>query len=289
MGSLSAVNEEFNQKKFIFELTAVGGPSAVNLVTRFTHGDQQLLELTKDIIEIEESQYPDLIFAEIIHLPNARTGNILLRPVLRKYEIPYMGRSGALIQNQLPIEDLMVSVQHNQVILQSIKYNKRVIPRLSSAHNYSDSNLPIYKFLSDVQNQGLSDLILWDWNVFSDAKFLPRVTYKNIIVSRAQWKLSIEDLKSFRQNNDEYLRFFKEFSDKYKVNSVLQIEADHKLLIDLGHKESVLLLVNTILKKKVVRLEECLISPENCIIQDIDGNSFANEVIIPVKKHFPFN
>ena len=38
-------------------------------------------------------------------------GNVLYRPVLREYEIPYLGRFGAPPEQQLPLSDLLVGVR----------------------------------------------------------------------------------------------------------------------------------------------------------------------------------
>ena len=72
-------------------------------------------------LRAEEALQPDAIFAEIVHLPEGRIGNILARPVLREYEIPFLGRSGAPPEQQIPVTDLRVSVAGSRVVLRSAR------------------------------------------------------------------------------------------------------------------------------------------------------------------------
>ena len=68
--------------------------SAAKLLGRFCNGNADIHNLTKEIVEKEKKCYPDKILAEIVHIPESRTGNILRRPVLRDYEIAYLSNSG---------------------------------------------------------------------------------------------------------------------------------------------------------------------------------------------------
>src|SRR6218665_118759 len=86
-------------------LQSCGGSSAANLLGRFAHGDAQILNIINDITKHEQEANAGKIMAEIVHLPESRIGNILLRPALRGYEIPYLGKSALPAENQLPLQD----------------------------------------------------------------------------------------------------------------------------------------------------------------------------------------
>src|SRR5262249_61048858 len=77
---------------------------------RFCPGDPGFHRQVEEPLRAEEALQPDAVFAEIVHLPEGRLGNILARPVLRAYEIPYLGRASVPPDRQIPVTDLRVSV-----------------------------------------------------------------------------------------------------------------------------------------------------------------------------------
>ena len=87
------------------------------MLGRFCHGDELFERHVAEHLRAEESLQPEAIFAEVVHLPEGRVGNVLLRPVLRGYEIPYLGLSGAASEKQIPITDLRVSVVGDRIVL----------------------------------------------------------------------------------------------------------------------------------------------------------------------------
>ena len=81
----------------------VGGSSAANLLARFSSEKSDVQSLAKKITEKEEELNPDYILAEIIHLPEARIGNVIRRPILRQYEIQYLAKSILPEENQIKL------------------------------------------------------------------------------------------------------------------------------------------------------------------------------------------
>ena len=111
-------------------LQYVDGPPGALMLGRFCHADQTLHEFVRAQLQAEEAIRPEQLFAEIVHLPDGRTGNVVCRPVLRQYEIPYLGRSGAPADRQIPVTDLLVSVRNNRIVLRSRRLGREVVPRL---------------------------------------------------------------------------------------------------------------------------------------------------------------
>jgi lantibiotic biosynthesis protein len=111
---------ELDQGKFKFIQRAAGSVSGFNLLSRFCLGDSVMEGLNAQGIAREEFSRPDLLFAEINHLPDPNLGNIITRPGLRKYEIPYLSASTVDTDNQIVPSDLLISVTaDHRVILRS--------------------------------------------------------------------------------------------------------------------------------------------------------------------------
>jgi hypothetical protein len=107
----------------MIQLNTFFGPSAGNLFGRFCHGDSHLNKFVEEIIAIENNLNPDTILAEIVHLPEDRIGNVLMRPSLRNYEIPFLSRSTKSCEEQIPISDILISIKNNRIFLRSKKLN----------------------------------------------------------------------------------------------------------------------------------------------------------------------
>ncbi|MBV8253008.1 MAG: lantibiotic dehydratase [Chitinophaga sp.] len=266
-----------------FALQSVGGPSAANLVGRFCSGDPELGIKMKAILDQEAATIPDAIFAEVIHFPEARAANVLIRPVLRDYEIPYIGISGVPEAQQIPVSDLMVAVKGNEVILRSKRLNKRIIPRLSSAHNYSNNSLPIYKFLCDLQHQSQVSHISWDWGILANRPHLPRVTYKQLIVCREAWMILKKEIEQVPDTVADRQQFISTYMQQHQLpEQVLMVEADNELLLDLRQAMVVDMLFDQIKKAGHVRLKEFIHDANAGMLRDTNGNVYAHEMLVPV-------
>lgn len=280
-GSLiSGDSKALDSGDFKFYLKAFSGPSSGNLLARFCHGDKQLTEKVRQILQQEQEEYPNTILAEVIHLPESRVGNILMRPTLREYEIPYLGHSSVEKDKQIELDDLMVSVQYGKIRLRSKRLNKYVIPRLTTAHNYA-RGLSIYKFLCDLQFQNISMDIYWNWGMMENKPFLPRVEFENMILSPAKW--NIKKQEGFSKNTNATLidsSVNAIIAEQNLPQSCLIAEGDNELLIDFETSIGRKIFYEKLSQSDVI-LHEFLSTPNNCYIEN-EGQKFCNEVIIPI-------
>ena len=282
MGCLLSKDGKLDQDNFMFDVSSIGGTSGGNLLGRFAHGDEDTYKFVKEILLKEEENDPDSIFAEIAHLPQARIGNIILRPIIRKYEIPYVGLSGIDENHQIKTDDLYVSIKNGEIILRSKKLNKRIHPKLTTAHNFSHNSLPIYKFLCDLQGQNKAYIGVWDWGSLRSLKHLPRVMYKNLILHKATWKIMEKDLEKLPKDKKDWLEFFSSFQNTNKIPKRVVIkQGDNDLLIDFEERIGLDLFVEYVKKYKQIQIEEFLFTNNNCVVRDKNDAPFTNEIIIP--------
>lgn len=265
-------------------IDAIGGASAASLLGRFGHGSKELYEIMRQVTEHELELAQDNILAEIVHLPENRIGNILSRPAIREYEIPYLAKSSCEQEKQIAISDLYVSVQNGNIILRSKKLNKQIIPRLSNAHNFSHNALPVYQFLCDLQTQYFSKSALYfSWGTLaSQFDFLPRVEYKNVVLHAATWQLNKKDFETLINEKDDSKleNLFIDFKNKNKLPDYFVVaEGDNELMIDTNNQIAILAFVDTIKKKSSIQIKEILYNFKEPLVKDELGNPFTNECI----------
>ena len=266
----------------------IGMASGASLISRFCHIDTKIMNYFRNIIDKEESN--DKILAEIIHLPESRAGNILSRPNFRKHEIPVLSSSLTIRTDQIQLEDLMISLKNNgkYIYLRSKKFDKEIIPRLTTAHNYFSDSLLIYNFLCDLQNQNMNFFNGNIWGAFRDVPaFLPRIVYENIIISLAQWNIETKDVKHLTNIKNDDISLMNEITLWREKNDlpdlVYLIESDNKLLINLKNVSSIKMFLSSLKKFERISLTEFLYNQDSCVKNE-NGESFVNEFLFSFYK-----
>ena len=260
---------------------SVIGPSGARLLGRFCHSDRELHALVREHLRQEEATRPDAVYAEIVHLPEHRAGNVLSRPQLRSHEICIVGQGAAAPQRQIDINDLMVSVADGRIVLSSRRLGREVIPRLSAAHYYRDG-LRVYHFLCALQSQGRAELLSWSWGAFTHAGFLPRVTCGRLVLSRARWRLAEQQLLTLKgmQLSEAIAEL-----DAWRRNNavprwIVLLDGDMELPIDLDNVLSVEAFIDSIGRMASALVAEMWPTPDGLCVIGPEGR-FTNEVVIP--------
>ncbi|WP_394835754.1 lantibiotic dehydratase [Pendulispora rubella] len=257
----------------------VGGPSGASMLARFCHGDPGILALVERHLRAEERCRPDAVFAEIVHLPEGRMGNILCRPILRSHEIAYLGSSGAPAERQIAIDDLRVQVHQGKVRLRSVKLGQEVIPRLSSAHNHQAASLAMYRFLCALQYEGTASGLRWSWGPLASAPFLPRVRRGRAILSLATWTIETKELE--RAAREGALR-----RDLGLPRWTSVVDHDRVLPLDLEQPHAVTQLLALARGSDTIRLQELYPDPERMCATGTDGR-YTHEIVIPLARTQP--
>ena len=268
---------------FRVSVKGVSGPSGASLLGRFCHSDEVVRQQVERHLRTEELVRPDAIFAEVVHLPEGRMGNVLLRPVLRDYEIPYLGRSGAPRQRQIPVTDLRISVRDGRARLFSTQFGREVIPRLTSAHNFSISKCGVYRFLGLLQGQGAALWLGWDWGVLgATISFLPRVVMGRLVLSPARWLLSKEEIKrlSADDRHSQFQVIQKWRAERQLPRWIALADGDNLLPIDLDNALCIEIFIHLIKHRDLAVVVELFPEPGQLCARGPEGR-FVHELIIP--------
>lgn len=272
--------KQFPNGRILME--SAGGNSATAILGRFCHSSEEIHRWVNEIVECEHELFSDAIVAEIVHLPESRVGNVMLHPVFRKFEIPVITASSVDSEYIINLDDLYVSIRGGEIYLRSKRFNKRVIPRLSNAHNYSANSIPVYQFLCDIQCQGLRTWLGFNWGILkNDFPYKPRVVYRDLIFSPAEWLIKKEEIDAIAGGNNRSALLAgieKWRASRSLAKYVLLDEGDNSLFVDLGSWLSVSVFLSVIRKKDTFVLKEFLFSPNNAVVKSHDG-VFANEFV----------
>lgn len=271
------------------KMSGIQGSSAVNLLARFSYLDSNISHYVKEIVAYEQNFYSDKIMAEIVHIPESRTGNILLRPVLRPFEIPYLANSTLKVQNQININDINVSLRGNEIILKSKKFKKEVVPRLSNAHNYMGSKLPIYQFLCDLQTQNKREKLFLDLGpLVNGFDFIPRIEYSNVILRYASWNIKRQEILELSNNKNDIKELksrIKNFRKKRNIPKlVLLVEGDNELPINLENITCLRMFFDLVKNKNNIVLREFLFDTKNEVSDLLGKSSYTNQIVLSFKK-----
>ncbi|SCX33559.1 lantibiotic dehydratase [Mycolicibacterium fluoranthenivorans] len=260
------------------EIDCAYGPSGAELLGRFCHGDSRLQGAVRAHLRAEESHSPGVVFAEIIHLPEGRVGNVLARPVLRDHELILLGRSGAPADHQLTVDELTVRLEAGRVVLHSPRLQAEVRPRLTTAHNPAWRGFGVYRFLAALAGDGVAGHLAWEWGALSGSPALPRVTSGRLVLARARWRFSADEIA--RVTGRDAASGWADLSRRRGLpRELLIVDGDNRLYVDTASAALVAAAAKVLKGRDTAVIEEVL-GTDGRVAAGPAGR-FAHEVIVP--------
>jgi thiopeptide-type bacteriocin biosynthesis protein len=261
------------------------GPSGARLLGRFCHADAELRAAVEEHLRAEEALDPEAVFAEIVHLPRARDVNVVARPVLRTHEIACLGRPGAPPEHQLPLDDLLLSLEDGRLVLRSRRLGRRVVPRLTTAHNFVWRGVSVYRLLCRLQGQGL-DRGGSFWGPLAAAPWLPRVRSGRVVLERARWRLDAHEL-DLPGERDAAFGVLQDWRRSRRVPRFVCLTSDYSdLPVDLDNVLAVDGLVQALRARGSAELSELFPPPDELRARGPEG-SFVHELVVPFVRSRP--
>ncbi|MBX9787995.1 MAG: lantibiotic dehydratase [Pirellulales bacterium] len=282
-GSVAAQSPEaLAAGDFQVVLQYAAGPSGARALGRFCQGDEELTREVVAHLSAEEQLEPEAIYAEVVHLPEGRLGNVLLRPLLRNYEIPFLGRSAAPVEQQIPVTDLRVSVVGDRVVLRSAALNREIRPRLTTAHNFAWHSMGLYQFLCTLQNQHDCGAIAWSWGPLDAAPFLPRVVVGRVVLARARWLVTAQEIRSLVDADaDQLVATVAAWRVARNLPRWVSLQdGDNELPVDLENQLSIAALVDLLRQRQTIALVEIFPSPDELCAAGPEGR-YVHELVVP--------
>ena len=273
----------FRKSEDLLTIDSFGGATANSLIGRFTLFSDEVADLTRKISDAESQAHNDVIFADIEYLSDSHVDNINRRLQIYDYVIPVNTYSALPLERQINPNDLIVSVSGNRVILESKRLNRRVIPRLATAYNFNKSPLTIFRFLCDLQFDGLKSNFQFDLErLFPEMNFYPSIQFGRIEISQAKWILKETDLvKIQNQTGSGIYNAIVDLRNAIKLpRHVMFGQYDQQLVFDLESEIECSFFLDCIKREKKIVLKEFK-SPDNSVM--VDGKRFVNQFIAFLK------
>jgi thiopeptide-type bacteriocin biosynthesis protein len=239
-----------------------GGATASSLIGRFTLFSKQVEDLCAKIAAAEGEANPQVVFADIVQLSDEHVDNVNRRKAIYPHEIPLNVSSTASPAARINPADLLLYVHNGQLILESARLNKRVIPRLSTAYNHYHNESAVFRLLCDLQYQSIQSALQLDLeNLFPGMDFYPRVSYGRVVLSVAKWKFTQGDLACLVSDNDEekvsQVRLFRE---RHHLPQWVSLgDFDQQLVFDLAQEEEILFFTRSVSDLKQIIVREYLL------------------------------
>lgn len=265
-------------------IESAGGASATALIGRFTLLSSDIKSIADKVARHEQDSNPDVIFAEINQLTDDHVDNINRRLPVYDHEIAINVPCSLNQDKQIDPSDLLLSVVNDELVMESVKLKKRVIPRLSTAYNYHNHQLNLFRFLGDLQHHGVhSNLMLDLETMFPGMPFYPRVTYRQTILCLAKWYLFEKDIKCITQaNGNEAIQKVQQLrADKHWPTHIALGQTDQQLIFNLDDEREILLFADCIKTESRVKLTEHLM-PYATRVTDDGGKQMVNQFIAMV-------
>lgn len=264
--TLSMQLEIYDGKAVIY---SAGGATANALLGRFTKIDKYLIYARK-LAELEQQANPDVLFFDVAYVFEGRVDNVNRREHIYPAEL-CLG-TWSTTEESLQMEDILVRIVNDEIMLQHRITGRRLVPRIASAYNCHRSDLVHFKFLTDLQHQGLSSQLNFDLqNFFPRLESYPRVTYRNCIVNPARWLLpSFESLIELRNW----------FLNK-QIDQLLRVgNGDQVLIIDPKCETDIIFLYRYQKQQgRPIYLSEALIERSGTV-RDDEGKNYHAQFIV---------
>jgi thiopeptide-type bacteriocin biosynthesis protein len=167
--------------------------------------------------------------------------------------------------------------------LRSRRLGRRIVPRLTSAHNFTRLTLNVYRLLCLLQSEGRLSGCSWNWGALAALPFLPRVTHGRLVFARATWRITREEVRPLRDAKSGAARY--DAVQRWRTARrlprwVVLTDYDNTLPLDLDNALAVESLVHLLKDRESATLTELYPAPDELCAEGGDGR-YAHELLIP--------
>ena len=249
-------------------LDMIGGATGTALIGRFSVFSPEAERLAREVAALESFANSEVIFADIAQLSDHHIDNINRRKPVYDYHIPVNTYTDLPGDQAIALRDLVLSVQGDELILESITQGKRIIPRLATAYNFALNYLGIFRFLCELQYQGVQGNFTLDLErMFPGLEIYPRVECRGVILCPAKWHFREEHILGLTASPWSLGRLHL-FRQQYHVPATVTMgNGDQQLTFNLSDDGEAMFFLSSIRGLRRMVLKEYLLPDRTVTIQ----------------------
>ena len=258
---------------------------------RFANRFPKIDEVYEKLVKIDNSKYEkNSKIVELGIIPDKKSDTNVLRTVnYRDLELNFYCRNESLNDEILLLKNILIGVNHKGFYAIDRKTNKKLIFKKTNMYNI-DLLPNELKFLLEISYNNYINWTSFPWLIaYSKMTYIPKIKYKNIVLSPRQWKIKLDNIDGISTNDYKNVE---ESISKYFIKSkipkrFLMVFADHEILYDLNRsidKEVFAITLKKLHRKygnnAVIQLFED--EKNEKVLYDQEGNVFSLEVVVPL-------
>ncbi len=262
----------------------VGSIQAGSTFGRFLYlWDQSKKESLCQFLKKEEALQPHVVRIEASFTPvKARTANVCYFEKTRQYQLQFHYQEEN--DYSLELDDIYVGAYEERLYLYSKKLNKEIQVGLSTAIN-SDLAPPLLKLMLDISEKHLDNYNPFILQEHHHLTYLPRLRYKNVVLSPARWYFTFEKLGLSKEAKFSEIEVKLQIAlQKYNVpDYIFLTEFDNRLKVNWKRLNEFKLIVEKLTSKKEIILFEYIPLQDGKLLESDKGYHVA-EIVIPLIK-----
>ena len=230
----------------------------------------------------------DTVDAELVYLPaHARAANVAVRPSIHAHEIVVGASPGVEASRVIPLDQLAVAIRHDRLALRWVARDTWV--RVHAGHMLNTVGAPpVCRLLAELGQDGLAQLLHFDWGSAERLPFLPRVNSGRLVLRPAQWRVHQSVRSEWRDAGapDALATAVATWRRRWRVPRYVHLgHADNRLMLDLTSADHLHELRDAPRGAPLI-LQEALPVPAHHWMRG-PGGAFAVELVVPVVLRAP--
>lgn len=278
-------SDEIDQGNYLLQITnntLYGGSTFGRFVDILGKKSKQYLE---DLFLTEEQLRQDALFVETSYLPfSSRLANVAIHPNLRKHFIDLSCLDAS--DGSIKLDDIFVGSTGEKLFLYSKRENKELILTVGNVLNptAAPAILQLMRDISLMENQTINSFV---WSQFENVPFLPRITFKKVVFSAAQWRVTVERIEATKNEDAQVIiRKFHSWAAKWSLpDLVFMTVDDNRILLDWKNDVHLEEIITKLRKGEEVVLVEKISEEKGLWIRNQEEERHLSEFVISFVKN----